>query len=99
MANQDAPTGFRALRTLGGGQLATNPYEVDSSNAVAIGRQDLVSAEADGNATRSSADDGNIVMLDRALVCLLAWHSPVCRRCRLRPTDRYWPPNVRLAEN
>lgn len=62
MANQDSPTGFRALRTLGGGELATNPYEVDSSNAVAIGRQDLVSGEADGNVTRSSADDGNIVI-------------------------------------
>lgn len=62
MANSDAATGFQAIRRLGGGELATNPYQVDASNGNTISKNDLVSAEADGAVTRSTANDGNIVI-------------------------------------
>ncbi len=62
MANIDNPRGFRAVRHLSGAIPPTRRYSIDSSNATAIFRGDLVKIEADGNIACAGAGDGTAVI-------------------------------------
>ncbi len=57
MANRDAPRGAAPVRHLTGGEIRTNPYKVDSSNATAIRIGDFVKLEADGHIAVAAAGD------------------------------------------
>lgn len=61
MANADKTLGFELVSDEGG---TTSPIEfaVDSSNGNIIGLNDPVTLEADGNVTRSAANDGIVVI-------------------------------------
>lgn len=57
MANADFPTGFQQINDEGVDPVLFKA-EVDSSNGNIIGSQDAITREADGNVTRSAANDG-----------------------------------------
>ncbi len=61
MANSDLAQGFELVQDKGG-TTALRLYSVDSSNGNIIGKNDAVTLEADGNVTRSAANDGILVL-------------------------------------
>jgi len=61
MANSDKAMGFELVSDKGG-TTSNIEYQVDSSNGNIIGLNDPVTQEADGNVTRSAANDGIVVL-------------------------------------
>jgi hypothetical protein len=57
MANANLPTGFKLVDDQGGAS-SLQQFEVDSSNAVLISKNDAIKIEADGSVTRLAAGDG-----------------------------------------
>ncbi len=62
MANADLAKGFQLITDDGKGDVVLNKATVDAANATAIFKNDPITAEADGNVTVSSADDGVVVL-------------------------------------